>query len=246
MLNPDLPTPERRATFVLADARLTHVFLRTPERCATVDEYAAAAGMNPEQVLQLLQPHLSSGVLAIELFADTMFVHTAPRGRHNTPGETYVHPNLWERLRSRAPLARAHALWKLIRSLEHAGWNVEANAKNVTAGLGYLPSEPFLGVEVRGRAVAVIPYPAPAELTGEHGACETYLRAGAPGIAITCDNGGLDATVTAVRTWALTRGGPVNFTVLVLEAPRFNPTMIRPSDNSITPIAFSRQEVAGY
>lgn len=234
--------PPRRPISV-ADARLNHVFHRQPERCATVDEYASAAGMDPEQVLELLSPYLSNGTLGIEVYADLLFVHTAPTGRPTPSHLPEVAPNLWERIRNRAPLARAYALWRLIRSLEHAGWKVETNVKEVTLGLGWLPTEPYLGLNVKGQPVPVIPYPAPNELPGPNGLCEAYQKAGARGIAVTCDNGALDQIVTAVRAWVLGRGEPSYMTILVLEAPRFNPTLIRPSDNSVTPINITRHEL---
>jgi hypothetical protein len=72
---------------------------------------------------------------------------------------------------------------------------------------------------------------------------ESYEQAGAAGLAVTCDMGGLDAMVTAVRSWTARRGRTSSMIVIVLEAPRFNPTLVSTQDSSVSPVAVSRYEL---
>jgi hypothetical protein len=225
----------------VADPRLHFVLVDRPISYATVDELAAASGMATDDVLAHLQPFLHDGTLALEIHEDTLFLHTAPRGRTARPTRPVAPANLWERLRDRAPLERAAALWKLIRALEASGWRVETHLDSVCAGLGRLTINPYFGVEAGPTVVPVVCYPTAAALSG--GVLESYEQAGAAGLAVTCDMGGLDAMVTAVRSWTARRGRTSSMIVIVLEAPRFNPTLVSTQDSSVSPVAVSRYEL---
>ena len=72
--------PLRRA-LVVADPRLTKLMQREPETCAGVSEYASRTGIETGQVIQLLGAAVDEGVIGFEIWAEEIFVHTAPAGR---------------------------------------------------------------------------------------------------------------------------------------------------------------------
>ena len=134
----------------------------------------------------------------------------------------------------------AYALWRLVRGLERAGWRVEANPNRIMFGLSTLDPRPCLGVHVANNIIPLLVHPAAGDLSRPDGLLGTYDHAGAATVGVICDSGALDEIVTATRRWVLGRRGQTGMSVLVLEAPRFNPTLLRPTDAAVTPRAVTR------
>jgi hypothetical protein len=232
--------PSRR-TISVADPRLNMLFVRTPDKCASLTEYAQSAGMATAEVIELLGPFLDDGTLALEFVGDEVFVHTAPNGRPAPNAHADVPPNLWERLRSRSTVEMSYAVWRLVRSMERSGWGVETNASKVLFGLGPLQHLPFFAVTVGPHLVPVLPFPSAHEIAVVAGGLLTeYAAAGAPAVALVCDESGLDEMVTATRRWVLAHRHMPSMSVLILEAPRYNPVLIAPSDGSVEPVSVAR------
>jgi hypothetical protein len=232
--------PSRR-TISVADPRLNQFLVRHPDRCATLTEYAQAAGMDTSDVVELIGGYLDDGTLALEFVGDEVFVHTAPQGRPAPTGHADVPANLWERLRLRSSLEMSFAVWRLIRSMERSGWTVETNPAKVLFGLGPLSRVPYFGVLVGPQVIAVLPFPTPDEVAGPGGLLAEYARAGAGAVAVVCDEGGLDEMCTAVRRWVLSHRFTPSISTLVLEAPRYNPVLLAPTDGAIEPVAITRE-----
>jgi hypothetical protein len=231
--------PRRRA-LVLPDARLTKLMQREPETCASLDEYAQRTGIPTEQILTLLAPAIDDGVLGLDVCGDGIFLNTAPQGR---PGPTHlpeVAPNLWERLRGHGDAPAAYMLWRLVRSMELAGWRVEANPHRIRFGLGPLPFTPALGVQIAQTMIPLVLHPECEVLAHANGPLSVYDLAGAPTVGVVCDSGALDSVATAARRWGLGRRGKTSMGVVVLEAPRYAPTLLTPSDASVRPRSVSQ------
>jgi hypothetical protein len=155
-----------------------------------------------------------------------------------------VPPNLWERLRDRASTDFAYALWKLVRSLERSGWKVETHLNRIVFGLGAMSELPYIGVTVANAVVPLLIFPAADALAAGTGLLAAYDRAGAHAVGIVCDEGALDEMVTAVRRWVLSRSFPPAMSMLILEAPRYNPTVLTPGDAAVTPVAVTRDSLS--
>jgi hypothetical protein len=225
------------------ETRLNRVLLNDPHRCATISEYAGATGIPVEQVMDLFGDALDAGYLAVEIWGDEMFLMTSPSGRPGPSNSPQVAPNLWEVLRENAPIEHAYALWRLVRGLQAAGWTVEISAPRILFGLGPLRSRPYIGVRVGSSVVPVLVLPSPTQLAASDGLLAEYERAGAAGLAVVCEAGALDEMVTAVRRWVLARAYQPSMSVLLLESPRFNPTLLSPDDAAVLPKAVSRVSV---
>lgn len=231
--------PARRM-LALADPRLTRVMLREPERCASVTEYAQASGIETSQVIQLLGPYLDDGTLALEIQGDEIFLHTAPSGRPAPEHLAQVPPNLWERLRASTTPEFAYVLWKLTRALQASGWRVETNRYRIMFGMAAVSEPPLLGVDVGNVIVPLLIFPAAAAIASTAGLLEQYHRAGSAAAGVVCDAGALEEMVTAVRRWVLAHALTPSMSVLILEAPRYNPTLITPADGAVVPRAVNR------
>lgn len=231
--------PQRRA-LVVSEPRLTRLLQRDPEACAALDEYAQRTGIETERVLDLFSPALDAGILGLEVFGDGVFVHTAPLGRPGPRHLPEVAPNLWERLRGHGDAAVAYTLWRLMRGLEIAGWRVVANPHRIQFGLGPLPLVPVLGLQVQQAMVPLILQPDLEQLSHPQGPLTIYDQAGAPSVGVVCESGALDATATAIRRWGLTMGTTSSLAAVVLEAPRYAPTLITPGDASVRPRSVSQ------
>lgn len=237
--------PTRRA-LVVADPRLSRLLQRDPERCASVSEYAQVTGIETGQVIDLIGGALDHGTLSLEIVGEEIFVHTAPTGRPGPVHLPEVAPNLWERLREGMTPEGAYALWRLVRGMERAGWRVEANPHRIMFGLSAMQPRPHLGIHVANNIVPLLAHPAAATLSAAGGLLDTFDPAGAATVGVICDSGALDEMVTATRRWVLGRRGQTGMSVLVLEAPRFNPTLLRPTDAAVTPRAVSRAALDAY
>lgn len=234
--------PTRR-TISLGDPRLNQLVLRHPERCASLTEYATAAGIDTADVVELFGPYLDDGTIALEFVGDEVFVHTAPLARPAPNTHADVPANLWERLRLRSSLEMSFAVWKLIRSMERSGWSVETNVAKVLFGLGPLMRAPYFGVAVGPQLIPVLPFPTVDEVAGPAGLLAEYGRAGAAAVAVVCDEGALDEMCTAVRRWVLSHRYLPSISTLVLESPRYNPVLLAPSDGAIEPVSISRESI---
>jgi hypothetical protein len=230
----------------VADPRLARVLLREPDRCATLNEYAGACGMDPSEIVDLVSDYLDQGVLGLDFFGDEVFLHTAPQGRPAPDGFPDVPPNLWEQLRDRANIETAYALWKLQRSLERSGWGVEHRVSRIVFGIGRVDDLPYLGVRAGQSVVPALIFPGQDALIRAGGLLDQYEFAEAAAVAIICDERALDDMVTAVRRWALVKRAPVTLSVLVLESPRYNPTLLSPCDVAIEPVAVTRDTLGNY
>lgn len=230
-----------RPTISLADPRLNQLIIRHPDRCASLTEYAQAAGIDTSEVVELFGPYLDNGTLALEFVGDEVFLHTAPSGRPAPISHADVPANLWERLRNRSSIEMSFAVWRLIRSMERAGWGVETSLTKVLYGLGPLVRAPYFGVRVGAQVVPVLPFPSVDEVAGPSGLLAEYNRAGAPAVAVVCDEGALDEMCTAVRRWVLSHRFLPTISTLVLESPRYSPVLLAPSDGSIEPVSVSRE-----
>lgn len=236
--------PRRRA-LVVADARLTKLMQREPESCASIDEYAQRTGIDTDRILTLLGSALEDNVVGLEIYGETVFLHTAPLGR---PGPTHlpeVAPNLWERLRTHGERATAYTLWSLMRGMENAGWRVEANPHRIQFGLGPLPFTPALGIQVQQTMIPLLLHPSIDTLAHPQGTLSLYDQAGAPTVGVVCESGALDPVATAVRRWGLANHGRTSLSVVILEAPRYSPTLLTPSDASVRPRSVSQLMLDG-
>lgn len=251
MVDPSAPNVERaqgayrydvsRPIIHVVDPRLNRLFLREPLRCASVTEYSRLSGVDVADVVELLGCYLDDGTLALEPYGGEIFVLTAPRGRPIPRERPDVAPNFWEVLRRNQPPDGAFRTWQLARGLETAGWSVEVSPARIMFGLAQLMSPPFLGIEVGHTVVPVVDHPDSNLLAAPAGMLAEYDRSGAAALAVVCDEGGLDSVVTAVRRYVVARRLVPRLSVLVLESPRYHPTLLTPTDTAIEPRAVSRQ-----
>jgi hypothetical protein len=235
-----------RTPIHVGDPRLNRMLLHEPSKCASLNEYAQACGMPTNQVATLLDEFLDSEAIGLDFFADEVFVNTAPHGRPAPDGTVDIPPNLWEQLRVRVGVDTAYTLWKLLRSLERSGWVVEHRLHRIMFGLASVADPPYLGVKAGAIWVPLMIFPSPDALIRSGGLLDQYERAGSSAIGVVCDEQELDSMVTAVRMWALSKREPPVLSVLVLEAPRYNPTLLTPRDAAITPVAVTRDALGNY
>src|SRR5690606_23338751 len=137
----------------------------------------------------------------------------------------------------------AHALWKLHRSLERVGWNVETQLNRILFGMGQVVDAPYLGVDVGNVVVPLIIFPSADALASPTGLLAQYNRAGAAALGVICDQGALDQMVTAARRWGLSQAEAPSMSVLVLEAPRYNPTLLSPKDSAVRSISVNHRTI---
>lgn len=236
---------QSRRPLVVADARLTKLMQRDSESCASINEYAQRTGIDTSKVLELLSPYLGE-TLRIEIFANEMFLHTAPAGRPTRPDLPEVAPNLWERLRSAGNVPEAYSLWRLYRGLELAGWRVEANPHRILFGLGDVAVRPALGVYVNNQMIPLVLHPAPDVLAEpQSGPLSMFDRAGAGAVGVVCESGGLDDVITSTRRWGLLHQGRTAMRVITFEAPRYSPVILTPGDASVRPRSISQISTPG-
>lgn len=223
------------------DLRLTRLMQQTPTRCASVNEYAMATGIDVGQILTILSEAISNQDLDIEPVGGEIFVHTAPHGRPVPPGRGQIPPNLWELLRRGSDANTAFALWRLYRGLEHGGWNIEADPERIPVINGH---STLLGIRFAGHAIApLIVLPDHSDVAAYTGTLMRYERAEIKVVGVVCRNGELDAMVTAVRRWMLDRPVAAGLNVIVLEAPRYQPVLVSPRDSGIAPRSVSQSEL---
>jgi hypothetical protein len=242
----DFDYDSSRSNLDLRDPRLKRIMLRDPDRCATLSEYAEATGMAIEEVLEALEHYLDDSSMSLEMAGNEVFIHTGPNGREPGSLTINVPPNLWEQLRIRSDVDAAHSLWQLIRDMERVGWVIEHRLSRITALLGPLQEQPYIGVMTGHVVVPALLFPSPQVLGSRMGLLEQYEHAGATAVAVVCTEGSLDRVVTAVRRWILDRRLAPEMNVLVLEAPQYNPVMLSPGDGAVKPVAIMRDNLGDY
>jgi hypothetical protein len=84
----------------------------------------------------------------------------------------------------------------------------------------------------------------PAEFINSVG--ESYEQAGESVVALVCAEGTLASTASQVRRWMLSRRYSPMLRVLVLEAPRYNPTLLSAGDSAIKAVSVTRDELGEY
>jgi hypothetical protein len=227
------------------DPRLNKLLVRYPHRYATLSEYATAAGMTIDAVVNHLSPLLDAGSLGLETCGGDIFVLTAPGGRPLPAHVPDVAPNLWETLRAGSSVPDAWSLWDTTRTLERAGWDVEADPDAVAGTLGRVTSPPRIGVRIATTIVPVLTAGPHARLAEPTGLLGEYERAGAAAVAVVCDGGTLDATTTAVRRWVLSRQAmPTHLSVIILEKPGVAPVILSAADSAVAPVTVDRPTLA--
>lgn len=239
--------PLRRA-LVVGDARLTKLLQREPETCAAVSEYASRTGIETSQITELLGPAVDDGVVGFEIWAEEIFLHTAPSGRPAPVHLQEVAPNLWERLRAHGSVEEAYSLWRVFRALENAGWRVEANPARIMFGLSALPvgHAPALAIQVANAMVPLVIHPTPEQLAHADGLLSMFDQAGAASVGVVCDSGALDEMITAIRRWGFSRRGQTGMSVIVFEAPGYAPTLMRPGDAAVAARSVSQAALQSY
>jgi len=214
------------------DMRLTRAFQQDAARCATVNEYAAATGIGVAGVLDLLADALERGDIDVEAVGGEVFVHTAPRGRPTPAGLGQTQPNLWELLRQGHDKEEAFSLWRIVRDLQHGGWQVEADPRRFpTANT----QTAMLGLRFAASTVPVLVFPPAEEVAAQNGPLTRLELAGMGLCAVMCLHRQLDTTITSVRRWMLGRPARAGLDVLVLEAPRYQPVLLTSDDGGISP-----------
>lgn len=232
------PIDPTRPVVNIADARLQHLLLADPQRCATLGEYASATGIDVDRLIELFGPYLDDDTFRLEPVGGEVFVLTAPSGRPQPLTQDQVPPNLWELLRSSGDPEHAYRLWRLTRELQTAGWAVEADTHRIPAtSAGEVA---LVGLRMHRHVVPVLVFPSPSDVAHPAGVLTRFERRQVPFVAVMCDRGDLDVMVTAVRRWFLERPEYASLRVLVLEAPRFQPVLLGGADGAITPKSITR------
>lgn len=235
------PMDPTRPVIQLAEPRLQRLFLNGGGRCASITEYAHATGIDVVTLTGLLSEHLDAGLLGLEAVGGEVFVHTAPDGR--TPGgdTPQVPPNLWEMLRREGDTDHAYRLWRLVRELEEGGWSVEADPRRIPpTSVGEIA---LVALRLGGYVAPVIVLPSADELAHPAGVLSRYERRGLSIVAVICRRGELDVMTTAARRWMFSRPVRSPLSVVVLEAPRYQPVMISTMDTSVIPTSVTREQL---
>jgi hypothetical protein len=232
------PIDPTRPVVNVADARLQHLLLTDPQRCATLNEYASATGIDVDRLLDLFGPYLDDDTFRLETVGGEVFVLTAPLGRPQPLVQDQVPPNLWELFRRTGDEDHAYRLWRLTRELQSAGWTIEADTHRIPAtSAGEVA---LVGLKMHRHVVPVLVFPNEGDVAHPAGVLTRFERRQVPFVAVMCDRGDLDPMVTAVRRWFLERPQLGNLRVLVLESPRFQPVLLGGNDASVAPRAITR------
>lgn len=227
-------------TIVTEDPRLTAALHRDPTRYATIAEYATATGIAALRIIDLLTDYLDAGTLALEIVGDELFLHTAPNGRSPLAGPGPVPANLWELLRAKRPINEALIQWRLVRDLERAGWSTECRPPYVLAELSPMTYPPAMGVLVGTNVVPVLAYPTVEALADPAGPLDDFEVARARAVAVVTHPGQLEPALTALRRHLLLRRPLATTTILILEAPAFNPIMMSSATGAVEARSVSR------
>lgn len=243
-MGPHNHIPAGRSVVSVGDHRMNRALVRDAYRYASLSEYSAATGIEVSDIVAMLGPCFDAGLAGIETYAGEVFLLTAPKGRPVPAHLPEIAPNMWEALRNRASLSDAWSLWRVARSMGRAGWSIEVDPAHVAGSLSHLMTPPVLGVRIGEIVAPVIVGPAASDLEHSTGLLAEYDRARAGVLCVACKNGTLDSTVTAARKWALGQHvNPSTMTVVVLEAPRYQPVVLTAGDASVAPVSVTREHV---
>lgn len=234
---------DQPAPVVTSDPRLTRMLARDAEQHATLSDYAHGAGRSVEEILDLLSGYLDRGALALEFAGDDACVHTAPHGRPAPPPLPQAPANLWELLRRDADPTAAFRGLQLLRQLERGGVVVVARPERHVPALARAAPTPRFAAATRAGLAPLLEFPDLDRLADPRGPLSVAVVAGLGQIGVLCRYGDLDAAVTAARRWRRShRWAPP--TVVVFEAPRFQPTVVGDRDDAaVAPRAVARQLV---
>lgn len=226
-----------KPVFHVADAKLNRCFVRDAYQYASLNEYVHACGLPLNKVLALIGPYLDNGVLALEEARNELFIYTAPAGRPIPDELGDVAPNLWETFRSQVDIQTAHTFWQTTRSLERAGWKIEANPALVMQGINHLRQLPLIGFHTTDTTIPILAFPNPKDLGASDGLLSEYLRAGAAAVAVLVPPNQLEEMVTFTRKWFATHtASQPRLQVVLCEAPRYAPLLLQASDIAVAPL----------
>lgn len=218
--------PVPRPTVNVADIRLQRLLFRGVG-LATLGEYAAAAEMDVSDVLRQLEPWLDGTTLELESAGSELFLHTAPQGRPHPEGVAVVPANLWELLRQVGDPDYAASLWRIIRGLQRGGWQVRTHPIGATRPLT------FLELKVDRAWTPMMVLPRRDRLGADDGPLARARERAVTKVVVVCADGQLDATASEVRGWMTQQDGV--FEVLLLDQPRYTPTVLRSVDGAVRP-----------
>ena len=94
--------------------------------------------------------------------------------------------------------------------------------------------------------VPLVIHPTLDQLAHPQGPLSMFDQAGAASVGVVCDSGALDSMITATRRWGFSRLGQTGMSVIVFEAPRYAPTLMRPGDASVAPRSVSQAALQSY
>lgn len=217
------------------DVRLSRVLHNQLHAIATLHELAVASSMAIDEVVSALGGLLDRDAVGIEAADGELFLLTNPKSGTGPSRDVAV--GLWETLRKGRDVKSAARVWRVMRFLERAGWGVVPNPGELLPALGTMPERIDLAVTVRGMLVGAVDVPDPTRLARGDGVLAHADQAGLGAIALLCAERQLEPCVTASREFHLTRVVPSSLTVMVLEAPRFQPVIVARDDTSVRAVS---------
>jgi hypothetical protein len=215
-----------RPSISVADIRLQRLLFRGIG-LASLGEYAGAAEMEVADVLAQLEPWLDGRSLELEAVAGELFLHTAPQGRPHPDGAAVAPANLWELLRHVGDPDYAASLWRIIRGLQRGGWQVRTHPVGATRPLT------FLELMVDRVWTPMMVLPRRDRLGASDGPLARASQRSVSKVAVVCADGQLDEIAAQVRGWMTSYGQ--TFEVLLLEQPRYTPTLLSSVDIAVRP-----------
>jgi hypothetical protein len=213
------------------------------ERTATLSELAIAGHMSVDEVVSELGEMFDAGMLGIEAVDGELFILPHPSGRTGSEDETPR--NLWEDLREGRALDDAASLYRLYRSLERAGWHVIVNPGRWNNAVTESGVRCELGVVAGGVLVPLVWNQSEDAVAESSGVIGSLYRAGVQAVAVVCPQHRLDSYVTAARRWYLSQVAERSIVVLVLEAPRLQPVVVRHSDRAVDAVSVGEHTIDG-
>lgn len=231
------PLDPTRPVIALPDARLQRLMLNDPSRCASINEYCRATGINPIDIMGFLSGAINEGLISLESVGGEVFIHTAPLGRVNTGVQ--VPPNLWEMLRRNGDTTSSFKLWRFVRELEFGGWEVEVDSKKIPN----IDSSSPVAVRIGAYILPLLLLPTTDDIASLNGPLSKFARKGYPLVGVICEKGLYEDYATSIRGWILNRDATVDLDILLMERPMYQPILIRTRDKSINPRSINRREI---
>lgn len=207
----------------VSDMRLQRLILNGFD-LASLSDYSKRSEIDVAEVISQLEPYLDGVTLDLETANGGVYLLTAPAGRHIIGSESLPPPNLWEELRRAGDPSFASLLLSVIREIEFGGWVVKP-ARDSFA---------FLSILYNNKLVPLLLTDDASRLTKAGSLLDTALSNGDTAVVVLSNPGGLDLLHSEVRRWFSLRPG-VDLEVVVLEKPRYTPTIFSPNDRSVSP-----------